>query len=111
MGSGRLRVLAITAEKRWKKMPDVPTVAEAGVKGYKYDGWYGLWFPGETPAACLARIHSEVVKALADPVVKQRFDDQGLYGVGSTAQEFQKVIDDEFALNQKLTTVMGIVPQ
>jgi len=44
-------------------------------------------------------------------VVKQRFDDQGLYGVGSTAQEFQKVIDDEFALNQKLTTVMGIVPQ
>jgi len=111
MGSGRLRVLAITAEKRWKKMPDVPTVAEAGVKGYKYDGWYGLWFPAGTPAACLARIHSEVVKALADPVVKQRFDDQGLYGVGSTAQEFQKVIDDEFALNQKLTTVMGIVPQ
>ena len=40
-----------------------------------------------------------------------RFGDQGLYGVGSTAQEFQKVIDDEFALNQKLTTVMGIVPQ
>jgi len=111
MGSSRLRVLAITAEKRWKKMPDVPTVAEAGVKGYKYDGWYGLWFPAGTPAACLARIHSEVVKALADPVVKQRFDDQGLYGVGSTAQEFQKVIDDEFALNQKLTTVMGIVPQ
>ena len=111
MGSGRLRVLAITAEKRWKKMPDVPTVAEAGVKGYKYDGWYGLWFPAGTPAACLARIHSEVVKALADSVVKQRFDDQGLYGVGSTAQEFQKVIDDEFALNQKLTTVMGIVPQ
>lgn len=52
-----------------------------------------------------------VAKALSDPVVKQRFDDQGLYGVGSTRQEFAKVIDDEFALNRKLTAVMGIVPQ
>ena len=51
------------------------------------------------------------MKALADPVVKQRFDDQGLYGVGSTPQEFAKVVDDEFALNKKLATVMGIVPQ
>jgi tripartite-type tricarboxylate transporter receptor subunit TctC len=111
MSTGRLRVLAITAENRWKKMPDVPTVAEAGVKGYKYDGWYGLWFPAGTPAAYVARIRSEVVKALSDPVVKQRFDDQGLYGVGSTPQEFAKAIDDEFALNGKLTAVMGIVAQ
>jgi tripartite-type tricarboxylate transporter receptor subunit TctC len=111
MGSGRLRVLAITAENRWKKMPDVPTVGEAGVKGYKYAGWYGLWFPANTPAAYVARIQAEVSKALADPVVKQRFDDQGLYGVGSTPQEFARVIEDEFALNRKLTAVMGIEPQ
>ena len=92
-------------------MPDVPTLAESGVTGYKYDGWYGLWFPAGTPGAYVSRIHSEVVKALSDPVVKQRLDDQGLYGVGSTPQEFAKVIEDEFALNKKLTASMGIVPQ
>jgi tripartite-type tricarboxylate transporter receptor subunit TctC len=111
MGAGRLRVLGITADKRWKKMPDVPTLAEAGVKGYKYDGWYGLWFPAGTPAAYVNRIQSEVVKALNDPGVKQRLDDQGLEGVGSTPQEFAKVIEDEFALNKKLTASMGIAPQ
>ena len=111
MGAGRLRVLGITADKRWKKMPDVPTLAEAGAKGYKYDGWYGLWFPAGTPAAYVNRIQSEVVKALSDPVVKQRLDDQGLEGVGSTPQDFAKVIEDEFALNKKLTASMGIAPQ
>jgi tripartite-type tricarboxylate transporter receptor subunit TctC len=52
-----------------------------------------------------------VVKALNDPGVKQRLDDQGLEGVGSTPQEFAKVIEDEFALNKKLTASMGIAPQ
>ncbi|MGZ8198391.1 MAG: tripartite tricarboxylate transporter substrate-binding protein, partial [Burkholderiales bacterium] len=111
MGTRRLRALGITADKRWKKMPDLPTLSEVGVKGYKYDGWYGLWFPAGTPAAYIARIQNEVVKALADPLVRQRLDEQGLYGVGSTPQEFAKVVDDEFALNRKLTAVMGIVPQ
>ncbi|MGZ5172928.1 MAG: tripartite tricarboxylate transporter substrate-binding protein [Burkholderiales bacterium] len=111
MGAGRLRVLGITADKRWKKIPDVPTLAEAGVKDYKYDGWYGLWFPAGTLGAYVNRIQSEVVKALEDPLVKQRLDDQGLEGVGSTPQAFAKVIEDEFALNKKLTASMGIVPQ
>jgi tripartite-type tricarboxylate transporter receptor subunit TctC len=109
--SGRLRVLAITSDKRWQKMPDVPTLSEAGVKGYKYQGWYGLWFPAGTPGAYVTRIRNEVVKAVADPVVKQRLEDQGLEGVGSTPQEFAKVLDAEFALNKKLADSMGIVPQ
>ena len=109
--SGRLRVLGITAEKRWSKMPNVPTLDEAGVKGYKYIGWYGFWFPAGTPAEYVARIQSEVAKAVKDSVVTQRFEDQGLEGVGSTTADFAKVIDEEFALYKKLTAVMGIVPQ
>lgn len=109
--SGRLRVLAITGEKRWHKLPDVPTLDEAGVKGYRFIGWYGLWFPGGTPHEYVARIQSEVAKAVQDPVVKQRFDEQGLEGVGSTPEEFARVMQDEFALNKKLTANMGIVPQ
>ena len=109
--AGRLRALAITADKRWKRMPDVPTLDEAGVKGYKYIGWYGLWFPGGTPAAYVNRVYGEIAKAVGDPVVGKRLDDQGLGGVGSTPQEFAKTIEDEFALNKKLTAAMGIVPQ
>ena len=109
--SGRLRVLGITAEKRWSKMPNIPTLDEAGVKGYKFIGWYGFWFPAGTPREYVNRIQSEVAKAVKDPAVRQRFDEQGLEGVGSTTEEFAKVIEEEFALNKKLTAVMGIEPQ
>jgi tripartite-type tricarboxylate transporter receptor subunit TctC len=109
--TGRLRVLGITAEKRWSKMPNVPTLDEAGVKGYKFIGWYGFWFPAGTPREYVNRIQSEDAKAVKDPAVRQRFYDQGLEGVGSTTEEFAKVIEEEFALNKKLTAVMGIVPQ
>ena len=57
MASGRLRVLAITGEKRWSRMSDVPTVHEAGLNGYKREGWYGLWFPAGTPVQHVNRIH------------------------------------------------------
>lgn len=109
--SGRLRAVAITNDKRWDKMPDVPTVAEGGVKNYRYVGWYGMWFPAGTPSAYMNRIQSEVAKAVKDPVVKQRLEDEGLEGVGSTPEELARVTDDEFALNKKLTAAMGIVPQ
>lgn len=109
--SGRLRVLGITGEKRWSKMPDVPTLDEAGVKGYKFIGWYGLWFPAGTPAEYVSRIQSEVARAAHDPAVRQRYDEQGLEGVGSTPEELARVLEDEFALNKKLTASMGIVPQ
>jgi tripartite-type tricarboxylate transporter receptor subunit TctC len=111
MQAGRLRVLAITADKRWHRMADTPTLDEAGIKGYKYLGWYGFWFPAGTPAEYVARVQAEVAKAVKDPAVRQKLEDQGLEGVGSTPQELAKTIDDEFALNKKLTAAMGIKPQ
>ncbi len=111
MQAGRLRVLAITADRRWNKMADTPTLSEAGVKGYKYIGWYGFWFPAGTPAEYVARVQSEVAKAVKDAGVQRRLEEQGLEGVGSTPQELAKIIDEEFALNRKLTAAMGIVPQ
>lgn len=111
INSGKLRVLAVSADRRWYKLPNVPTIAEEGVAGYRYVSWYGLWFPAGTPVAYVNRIQSEVAQAVKDPVVKQRLDEQGLEGVGSTAQELIKVTEEEFALNKKLTAAMGIVPQ
>lgn len=109
--SGRLRVLAISADRRWDKLPNVPTIAESGVKNYRYVGWYGMWFPAGTPSAYVSRMQSEVAKAVKDPTVRQRLEEQGLEGVGSTPEELVKVTEDEFALNKKLTAAMGIVPQ
>ena len=59
----------------------------------------------------MSRIQGEVAKAITDPAVKRRFDDQGLEGVGSAPEELARVIDEEFALNKKLTALMKIVPQ
>jgi len=109
--AGRLRVLAITSDKRWNKMADTPTLSEAGIKGYKYIGLYGFWFPAGTPAEYVARVQSEVAKAVKDPGVRQKLEEQGLEGVGSSPQELSKTIDEEIALNKKLTAAMGIKPQ
>ena len=57
---GKLRALGIAAPVRWSELPDVPTMEEAGIKGYTYSAWYGLWFPAGTPAEYVTRIHAEV---------------------------------------------------
>jgi tripartite-type tricarboxylate transporter receptor subunit TctC len=69
---GTVRVLAVTGRARSPYLPDVPTVAEAGVPGYQYYAWFGLWAPKKTPQPIIEKLHAEVVKALADPAVKDR---------------------------------------
>ncbi len=69
---GKVRALAITSRTRSPLMPELPTVDEAGVPGYDYQTWFGLWAPRGTPPAVVARLHAEVVKALADPGVQKR---------------------------------------
>jgi tripartite-type tricarboxylate transporter receptor subunit TctC len=111
IATGRMRVLGITADKRWNKLPDVPTVAEAGVKGYKYIGWYGLWAPAGTPPEHVKRIQIEAAKALKDPALQKYFDDQGLEGVGSTPEALNKAVEEEAALNKEVAAHAGIKPQ
>ena len=69
---GKVRALAITSKKRSPLMPELPTVEEAGVPGYEYHTWFGLWAPKGTPQPIVDKLNAEVTKALADPVVKQR---------------------------------------
>ena len=102
--SGKLRALAITGKTRWAMMPDVPTVDEAGVRGFVYTPWYGLWYPVGTPTEYVTRMRQEVVKALDDPEVKRSFAEQGYVTVGSTPAEFAKVIADEIEANKRLAT-------
>ena len=72
---GKVRALAVTSKKRSSLMPELPTVDEAGVPGYEYYTWFGLWAPKGTPQPIVEKLHAEVQKALADPTVQQRIAD------------------------------------
>ncbi len=111
IGTGRLQVLGITGEKRWEKLPTVPTLDEAGLKGFKFVSWYGLWFPAGTPPAIVQRMRDDVAAAMKDPSVRRRLDEQGLDGIGSTPQELGRTVAEEMAMNKELTARIGIVPQ
>ena len=111
ISAGRLQVLGITGEKRWEKLPTVPTLDEAGLKGFKFVSWYGLWFPAGTPAAIIQRMRDDVAAAMKDPLVRRRLDEQGLEGIGSTPQELARTVAEEMVMNKELTARIGIVPQ
>ena len=100
--SGKARVLALTGAKRWKGLPDVPTMQEAGFKDYNIINWFGLWLPAGAPAEISNRIHAEVVKALADADVKSQFDQQGLEGVGMPPAQFARFVARESAFINEL---------
>ena len=111
IGGGRLQVLGITGEKRWDKLPTVPTLDEVGLKGFKFVSWYGLWFPAGTPQALVQRMRDDVAAAVKDTSVRRRLDEQGLDGIGSTPQELARTVSEEMAMNRELTARIGIVPQ
>jgi tripartite-type tricarboxylate transporter receptor subunit TctC len=93
--AGKVRVLALSGAKRWKGLPEVPTMAEQGFKGYNLINWFGLWLPAGASPQLMERIHAAVVKALADPEVRAQFDAQGLEGVGMPPAEFAKFVAKE----------------
>jgi len=105
--SGKLRALALTGAKRWKGMPDVPTMQEAGFKGYNIINWFGLWLPPNASPALINRLHAEVVKALADPEIRQQFDVQGLEGVGMPPAEFAKFVAQQSAFIKDVARRIG----
>jgi len=86
--AGKLRGLGVAAKARSRVLPDVPTMAEAGVQGNEAVQWNGLFAPARTPAAMLDRLYKETVKAVATVDVKQRFEAEGADPVGSSPSEF-----------------------
>jgi tripartite-type tricarboxylate transporter receptor subunit TctC len=96
--AGRVRVLALTGAKRWKGLPDVPTMQEAGFRDFDIVNWFGLWLPAGASPELVSRIHAATVKALADPEVGRQFDAQGLEAVGMPPAEFAKFVAGQSAL-------------
>jgi tripartite-type tricarboxylate transporter receptor subunit TctC len=92
---GRVRALAVTTLKRTKILPDIPTMDEAGLKGFDASTWHGLVAPTGTPPQVLAALHDAAVKALHDPGVESSLGKLGVDIVGDTPQEFQAYINSE----------------
>ncbi|MBY0268951.1 MAG: tripartite tricarboxylate transporter substrate binding protein [Burkholderiales bacterium] len=92
--SGKARAIAVTTAKRSQAMPELPTIAEAGVTGYEASTWYGLLAPAKTPKPVIDRIHAETVKILAGPA-RQRLEVQGFEPIGGTPAEFSAYIKSE----------------
>ena len=93
--SGKLRVLANASGVRAQAMPDVPTVAEAGLPGYKADVWFGLVAPAGTPGAIVSRLNREIGSILNMPDVRAQLLSQGIEPRPGTADEFAALIDTE----------------
>ena len=109
--AGSLRALAVTGAKRWKGMPDVPTMQEAGLKDFDVINWFGLWLPAGAPPELANRIQGEVVKALADPEIRQQFDAQGLEGVGSKPDDFARFVAKEAQVTREIARRIGAKPE
>jgi tripartite-type tricarboxylate transporter receptor subunit TctC len=105
---GRLRALAVTTLKRSAKMPELPTMDEAGVKGFEIINWYAFYAPAKTPPEIVAKINADINKALQDPTVIRRLDEAGLEIGGGTPESLDSYNKAEIAKFDKLVKAAGI---
>jgi tripartite-type tricarboxylate transporter receptor subunit TctC len=106
--TGRLIALGVTTLSRDPTLPDVPTVAEAGLPGYEALEWQGVVVPTGTPGAVISRLHQEIIKALAIPDVRERIVTLGARPVGSTPDQLGAHIRKELATWSKVVKTMGV---
>jgi tripartite-type tricarboxylate transporter receptor subunit TctC len=95
--SGNLRALAVSTPQRNASFPNVPTAVEAGVPGYDFVSWGGLFAPAGTPRALITRLNGEIRKALESEDLRKRFDDMGLVAKASSPEEFGTFLQSEMA--------------
>ena len=95
--SGKVKILAVSSKKRVAQLPDVPTVEEAGVKGFVTYAWSGLFAPAGTPREVVTRLNQEVVKLLKLPAIREQLAGQGAEAVGDTPEEFGLFMRNEVA--------------
>ena len=109
--AGRLKALAVTDSVRTEVFPDMPTLDEAGVKGYALSTWWGLLAPKGTPDAVIRIMHEAVIDALKDTAVVKRFAELGLKPVGSSPQEFAAVLQTEIKKYADIAKAAGVTAQ
>jgi tripartite-type tricarboxylate transporter receptor subunit TctC len=109
--AGKLRALAVTSAKRFASVPQLPSVAEAGIPGYESVSWNGVAAPAATPKEIVSRIQAEVARALQSPDIKDRFFKDGIEPVASTPEQFAAHIRAERVKWEKVVDAARIRPQ
>ena len=109
--SGKIRALGVTGAKRSALVPDVPTIAEAGVPGYGFDAWYAVLAPVKTPRAVLRKINADVNRVLQQPDTRQRLSGLGMEPLGGSEEEFAQYFRAEVAKWHKVIKDAGIREQ
>jgi tripartite-type tricarboxylate transporter receptor subunit TctC len=100
--AGKIKPLGLTSLKRAAAAPEIPTVEEAGMKGFEFVSWYGLWGPKNLPPDIAAKLQSEIAKIMARPDMKERLSVLGFEPIASTSEQFAKYIDTEMAKYSKI---------
>ena len=106
--SGALRALAVTTAQRWPSVPDLPTLAEAGLAGYDYTSWVGLLAPAKTPSAIVSRLWNEAAKAARTGEMRKVLAQEAAEPVGNSPEQFAAIIEREITTWKKVVDAAGI---
>ncbi|HRL37593.1 MAG TPA: tripartite tricarboxylate transporter substrate-binding protein, partial [Ottowia beijingensis] len=106
--AGKLRPLAVTSAKRSTSLPDVPTVAESGFKGFDMSTWYGLLMPAGTPVAVVTQMNGAVNKLLATPEMQKAIHDQGAEPLAMTPEAFTQQLQRDYQGMEKIVRDAGV---
>ena len=106
--SGKLRALGVTSEKRAAAAPDLPTIEEAGLRGYAFVAWHALLAPAGTPQSVIDKLNGEIVRIVKSPDTRARLESQGVDIVGSTPAELAAFLREEIAKCAKIVKAAGI---
>jgi tripartite-type tricarboxylate transporter receptor subunit TctC len=110
--AGRLRALAVSTKRRSPLLPDLPTLDEAGVPGYEYNAWNGVFAPKGTSRAIIKALHAALQQALSDPDVKHQYANQGVLPAGSASpEEFAAFMRADYDRIARLVKIAGIKPE
>ncbi|MCY1518864.1 hypothetical protein D9M68_535920 [compost metagenome] len=109
--SGKLKALAVTGDKRVSTLPDVPTVAESGVPGYRFMGWVGLVAPAGTPAPVIAKLNEQVQALLKNADTQKQFTDLSLEVIGGSTADFTSFVRKESNDYARFVKDFNITPQ
>lgn len=106
--SGAIRALGVTGAKRSTLQPDMPTIAESGVRGFEINPWFGVLGPAMLPAAIVQKLNEDIVAAIRDEEIRQRLASQGAEAIGSTPEEFAAVIKQELDQWGRIVEKLGL---
>ena len=106
----KLRAIGITGARRSPLMPELPTVAESGVRGFEVTGWYGVFVPAGTPPGIVAKLNAEIVRIMKLPDVRERFAAEGAELVGNTPAQFAAFVAAEIAKWSRVVKLSGARP-